>query len=413
MSMAAQTPEKARFLDRSTPPHILTLVLIAGIGALNLNIILPSLPSIAAYFQTDYAVAQLAISAYLGMTAILQIIAGPLSDRYGRRPVILTCIAIFLFASVVAIFTTSIEAFLAARLVQAVIISGFTLSRAAVRDMVPMDQAASMIGYVTMGMTLVPMAAPIVGGMIEQTYGWKGNFIVSAVFAVIVFTVVALDFRETNTRPTASIGAQFRAYPELLRSRRFWGFTLSAMFASGSFFAFLGGAPFVAQYHLGLSPSMMGFFFIFVALGYMAGNFITGRYASRSGVFTLMLAGNLVAGTGALISVLLFAIGLGSAFSFFGPLFLIGLGNGLTLPSANAGMVSVRPQLAGSAAGLGGALQVGGGAALSVLAGLLLTRESGPQPLLLLMLASALFAVAATLYTRSVARRLEKSGSAS
>lgn len=399
---------QSRFLNRNTPPHIFTLVLLAGMGALNMNLILPSLPAMTSYFQTDYAIMQLAVSAYLGMTAILQLIVGPLSDRYGRRPVIIIGMVIFLIATIAAALATTIEAFMAARMTQAAIVAGFTLSRAIVRDMVPMEQAASMIGYVTMGMTLIPMVGPVAGGVLQEQFGWQAIFYFTVVVGLLVLFVVIFDLQETNKFKSTSIGEQFKSYPELLRSRRFWGFTFSALFASGTFFAFLGGAPYVAENHLNLQPSELGLYFIFIAVGYMTGNFFTGRFSTRVGIFTIMIMGAVVAGIGVVISLLYFYFGYTHAIGFFGPLFLVGMGNGLTLPSAMAGIVSVRPHLAGSAAGLGGAIQIGGGAALSVFAGLILTPESGPAPLLWLMLTAAVIGIGFTLYTRQVAISLEK-----
>ncbi len=398
----------SRFLNRHTPPHIFTLVLLAGMGALNMNLILPSLPAMTSYFQTDYAIMQLAVSAYLGMTAILQLIVGPLSDRYGRRPMIIIGFIIFLTATIAAAQATTIEGFMIARMAQASIVAGYALSRAIVRDMVPMEQAASMIGYVTMGMTLIPMIGPIAGGLLQEQYGWQAVFYFTAIVGLIVLIVIIFDLQETNKFKSTSMGSQFRAYPELLRSRRFWGFTFSALFASGTFFAFLGGAPYVAENHLKLQPSELGLYFIFVAVGYMFGNFITGRFSTRIGIFPMMIIGAVVAVIGVVISLIYFSLGFTHALGFFGPLFLVGAGNGMTLPSAMAGMVSVRPHLAGSAAGLGGAIQIGGGAALSALAGILLTPESGPAPLLWLMIAAAVIGIGFTLYTRQVAITLEK-----
>ncbi|MCB1385801.1 MAG: MFS transporter, partial [Nitratireductor sp.] len=135
------TQPRARFLDLDTPPHIVTLVLVASVGALNMTSILPSLPAMTAWFKTDYTVMQLAISAYLTMTAMLQLIVGPLSDRFGRRPVLMGCITIFLLATIAAALASTIEAFLVARLAQATVVGGFVLSRAIVRDMVPVEQA--------------------------------------------------------------------------------------------------------------------------------------------------------------------------------------------------------------------------------------------------------------------------------
>ncbi len=402
--------ERARFLNRATPPHILTLVLIAGIGALNMNILLPSLPAIAEYYRADYALVQLSISGYLAATALLQLITGPLSDRYGRRPVLIASIAVFIAASAAAAFAPTIELFLAARMVQAAVVTGFALSRAIVRDMVPLEQAASMIGYVTMGMTLVPMIGPAIGGILQEIYGWQASFIFAGGLGTLILMIVIFDLKETNENPSTSMADQFRAYPELFTSRRFWGYALSALFASGTFFAFLGGAPFVAANFLNMSPSELGLYFMFVAIGYMTGNFLSGRFASRLGIFRMMISGNLTAAFGILISLAGFLLGFMSPLVFFLPLFFVGMGNGLTLPSAMAGIVNVRPHLAGSAAGLGGAIQIGGGAALSVLPGLMLTLESGPYPLLGLMLASCAAGLVSTLYTRLIAMQMMDAG---
>src|SRR5690606_17531591 len=154
------------------------------------------------------------------------------------------------------------------------------------------------------------------------------------------------------------------------------------------FFAFLGGGPYVATELLGLSPSVYGLYFAVVSLGYMFGNLISGRYSRAIGINRMMLLGNVVAAVGMGLSIPLFLAGYDHPFSFFGPTFFLGVGNGITLPSANAGLVSVRPHLAGSASGLGGAMQIGVGAALSVLGGALLSQETGPYPLLVLMLIS-------------------------
>jgi len=394
-----------RWLNRSTPPHVITLVVIAGVSALSMNIFLPALPSMATFFEADYAVVQLAISAYLGVTALLQIIIGPLSDRYGRRPVLLWGIGIFVLATIGCIFSTSIEALLGFRMLQAGVASGIVLSRAIVRDMVPPEQAASMIGYVTMGMSVVPMIGPALGGVLNASYGWQASFVMLGLLGVVVWLIVWLDLGETNSHKSASFGAQFRAYPDLVRSRRFWGYALTAGFASGAFFAFLGGAPFISTVILGLNSAEMGAYFGIVALGYMFGNFLSGRYAQRAGMNKMMMIGGAVAATGSALSLLLFELGFLHALSLFGPMMLVGIGNGLTLPSANAGMISVRPQLAGSASGLGGAITIGGGAGLAALAGVMLNEESGALPLFALMFLVSLLGVFSSLYVIHVAKK--------
>ncbi len=398
-------PTPAKMFDRTTPPHILTLVLMTGLATLNMNMVLPSLPSLADWFSEDYAVVQLAISAYLAMTAVLQLFIGPMSDRFGRRPVVLASFGLFLVATIGCLFAPSFETFLAFRLIQASVASSIALSRAIVRDMVPPEEAASMIGYVTMGMAVAPMIGPMIGGVLDQIYGWHAVFWMTFIFGAFVYAMLWLDLGETNDHRTADFGAQFRAMPELATSRRFWGYSGTAALASGAFFAFLGGGPFVATQILGLSSASLGAYFGMIALGYMLGNFISGRYARRIGMNRMMLLGTVFSTFGTAFILLLFMLGFVSAPIFFSSMLLVGFGNGMTLPSANAGMVSVRPHLAGSASGLGGAMMIGGGAALSALAGALLHDDSGAWPLLYIMLASTFLAILCALDVARTAKR--------
>ncbi len=394
------------WLNRQTPPHILTLVMITGLGAWTMNVFLPSLPAIAKHFNADYSVVQLTISGYLGCIALLQLIYGPLSDRFGRRPVLVGAFAIFLVATLGCALAPNIETFLAFRMLQASVAAGMVLSRAIVRDMVPKDQAASMIGYVTMGMAVVPMIGPAFGGILDQNFGWQSTFYATLLFGALALALIWHDLGETNQSQSTSFTSQFRAYPELLRSRRFWGYSLTAGFASGAFFAFLGGAPYVATQILGISPTQLGLYMGVIALGYLLGNFLSGRFSTRLGVNRMMLMGGMVTSFAMLLALTLFGLGLVHPLSFFGSFFFMGIGNGLTLPNANAGIVSVRPQLAGSASGLGGSLMIGAGAALSAISGTLLGPETGIWPLLWMMLGSALAGLLATFWVIRVERSL-------
>ena len=399
-------PDKpeARFLDRRTPPHILTLVLLAGLSALSMNIFLPSLPNMTEYFQTDYRLMQLSVALYLAMNAALQIVIGPISDRYGRRPVILWGIGIFLLMTLGCVLAPTAELFLAFRMAQAAIVAGMVLSRAVVRDMVPQDEAASMIGYVTMGMSLVPMVGPTIGGFLDEAFGWQANFAMLLVAGALVLALVWADLGETARPSQNSLLAQFREYPELFGSRRFWGYALSAAFSSGVFFAYLGGAPFVGSEVFGLSPAILGLYFGIAALGYMGGNYLSGRYSVRIGINLMILTGSLAVTAGLVISLLLFLMGATHPLAFFGLMIAVGLGNGMVLPNATAGMLSVRPHLAGTASGLGGTIMIGGGAGLSALTGAMLTPGSGVYPLLAIMLASSVSSILATGYVFHVNR---------
>jgi DHA1 family bicyclomycin/chloramphenicol resistance-like MFS transporter len=396
-----------RYLDRTTPPHLTTLVLITGIAALSLNIFLPSLPSMALAFDVDYAVMQLSLSLYLVSTAVLQILIGPISDRFGRRPVMIWSAAIFTLASVGVLLAPGFGTFLVCRLIQAVIATGFVLSRAVVRDMVPQDQAASMIGYVTMGMSVVPMIGPVVGGALDAAFGWEASFVILAASGLGLVVLIWADMGETAVNRSASFTEQFSQYPALLSSQRFWGYCLAAGFASGAFFVYLGGAPYVGTTFFAMDAATLGLYFGAPALGYMIGNFLSGRYSVRVGVNRMVLWGAIIStgGMGALALIDL-AIGTGPAW-FFGLVISVGLGNGMLMPNATAGMLSVRPKLAGSAAGLGGAFLIAAGAALSALAGVVLGPETGPMPLILLMLVTSAGAILSIFWVMARERQIK------
>lgn len=229
-----------------------------------------------------------------------------------------------------------------------------------------------------MGMSLAPMIGPVMGGYLDEFYGWQSSFYLTLGFGVFALVLAYTDLGETNMNKQNSLKDQINAYPELFRSRRFWGYAITAMFSSGAFFAFLGGGSLVANSVYGLSPSQYGFYFMFISLGYLLGNLISSRITKRIGINQMMLSGNII----------------------------VGLGNGVTLPSASAGVVNVRPNLAGSASGLAGSLQLGGGAVLSVIAGYSISSENGALPLAVMMLISVLCASLGTLYVMRVERQL-------
>jgi DHA1 family bicyclomycin/chloramphenicol resistance-like MFS transporter len=395
-----------RFLDRTTPPKIVTLILLAGLSALTMNIFLPSLPGMAAYFGVPYGVMQQSVALYLALSAALQVVIGPISDRYGRRNVLIGSLILFLLATLGTLFAPNATVFLIFRMGQAVIASGMALSRAVVRDMVADAEAASMIGYVTMGMSLVPMIGPVIGGVLDDLYGWQANFALLLGLGIAVLALVWADLGETATLRNVSLRDQIRTYPTLFASRRFWGYTLSAAFASGCFFAYLGGAPYVGDKVFGLSSTHVGVLFALTAIGYAAGNFFAGRFSVRIGMNRMILIGCIVTSVGLAALALLTLAGLSGPTMFFGLTVFMGLGNGICLPNANAGMLSVRPDLAGTASGLGGAILIGGGAALAAFAGVLLGPGATEMPLILLMLASSLASVVAILFVMRRARQI-------
>ena len=387
-----------RFLDRTTPPHILTLVLITGMSALSMSIFLPSLAAMTTYFQTDYAIMQISLSGYLAATAVLQVFIGPISDRYGRRLLVLGSLAVFVLATVGALLAKTVEVFLFFRILQAAVATSMALGRAIVRDIVPQNEAASMIGYVTMGMALVPMVGPMIGGGLEQLFGWQATFVFLGIAGLMTLTLVYFDLGETVSGNGTGFREQVRTYPELLSSPRFWGYVLCAAFGSGAFFALLGGTSFVASEIFGLSPLWSGIALGAPAIGYAVGNFFSGRFSVKVGINRMAIIGTGVTILGLGTSALLTLSGVNHPLNFFGFCVFLGLGNGIMLPNVMAGSISVRPHLAGTASGLGGAIMIGGGAALSQFAGSILTIETGTMPLQLIMLAVSILALMSVLF---------------
>lgn len=391
----------------ASPPRLVTLVLLTALSVLSLNMFLPSLSHMAADFRIDYALMTLSIAGYLGIEALLMLVLGPLSDRFGRRSVLLAALAIFTAASLVCAVTTNIWVFLAFRVLQGSIIAGWGLSLAVIRDTVSTREAASRIGYLTMAMAVGPMLAPMFGGALDELFGWRANFVVFAGLGAAAFGLCWVDLGETNKSPSETLVQQVRTYPALLRSRRFWGYALCRALSTGAFYAFLAGAPLVAVSLLGLSPATLGFYMGMITAGFAFGSFLAGRLATRYALTTMMISGRLVACTGLVAGLGLFLGGAVRVLALFGPCVLVGLGNGLTMPSCNAGALSVRPDLAGSASGLAGALTVGVGAALTSVTGWVVTEETGAFGLLGIMLTVSLLALFAALSVAGTERRLD------
>ena len=368
---------------------------------------LPSLPAMADTFNISYSAATLTVTLFLAMNAVFQFVVGPLSDRFGRRPIVLICMAIFCVSSVGCIFSTKFEMFLFCRLIQAIVVAGLVLSRAAIRDVYSQDRAASVLGYATMGMAILPLVGPAVGGNLEVHFGWVASFWVLLGVGILVFTLAYFDMGETNKQKSSSMAVQFRAYPELLRSRRFWGYCITATFSAGAYFAYLGGAAFVGREIFNLSPGILGFYLGAPAVGYIAGNGLSGRFSVGLGINRMILTGTIITAVGMTFCILLFLFTVPIPLSFFGCVCFMGLGNGMVLPNATAGMMSVRPHLAGSASGIGGTINTAGGAAIATATGAILTPSTGILPLLLIMLACTIMSIISISYVVRRAKELD------
>ncbi len=383
----------------SAKPRLSTLILLSALAILPINFFLPSLPGIAAEFDVAYGMMGLSLAAYAGVSACLQLVVGPLSDRFGRRPVILLALAIFIVATIGCALAPSAWAFLAFRMVQAIIAPTYAVSLAAIRDTTSREQAAGQFGYLAMAWAIAPMLGPTIGGLLDQAFGWRASFYVLAFLGAAVLVLCWTDLNETNRSPSNTIAEQYRAYPELLGSKRFWAYCVCMAFSVGAFYAFLAGAPLAASV-FDLSPAMLGLYMGSITGGFMVGSFLAGRLASRLPVTRIVVAGRIVACAGLSFGLILYAAGVGHVLALFGPCLFVGVSNGLTQPGANAGAISVRSTHMGSAAGLAGAITVAGASIVAAVAGAVLTEENVRSGLLLVMLASAAVALGAALLAR-------------
>ena len=403
-----QKYKDVRFLNRSTPPHILTLILLASISALTMNIFLPSLPNIASELNSSTSILGLSVGIYLASSAVLQLIIGPFSDQFGRRPLILWSLIIFCISTLATVFVTNTAQFLILRIFQAISASCMVLARAIVRDTTEsIEKAGSKIAYVTMGMALVPMVGPAIGGLLDYQYGWEASFWLLFILGLVILIISFFDVGETLSDHNQSFLQQISTYPSLLRSKRFWGYCLSSAFVSGAFFSYLGGAPFVGNEVFGLEPKDLGFWFGAPAIGYVLGNFLSGRFSTKIGLDKMIFLGVTTALFGVSISLTISLLDHGSVLSFFGLMTLVGLGNGMSIPNATAAMMSINPKLAGTAAGLGSAIMIGGGAGLSAIANFILIPGSSEIPLIMLMWASVFCGLCSVAYVSYRKKTLE------
>ena len=389
-----------------TPWRLLALLIaMAGISSLSLNILVPAIPGLATKFAADPASVQLAVSLYLMGLATAQLVFGPLSDRFGRRPVVLAGLALATMASTAAIFAASIASLVSARIAQSLgASSGQTIGRAIIRDLYDREHAASMIGLVTSVVVLMPMVAPLIGGILDTLFGWEAIFVFAAIVSFTVFAWAALALPETRKLSPASGQRHFRAdLAALAASPRFFGYALCAGLGSAPFFSFLGAAPHVVVTLLGRTSAEYGLWFFVPSIGFMAGNFAVSRLTARFGIDALIWWGIALTIIGCLLNVLVYVALPGwEMATIFLPQIVIGVGNGLLLPTSIAGAVSIRPQVAGTASGATGFIQMAIAAAAAQLGGNVIAHAPDAMPMLLLML---MFGIATAIAVWTLVRR--------
>jgi DHA1 family bicyclomycin/chloramphenicol resistance-like MFS transporter len=395
-------PQDQKTELRRTPWRLLALLIaMTGVSSLSLNILVPAMPSLAISFATDPATVQLTVSLYLMGLAVAQLVFGPLSDRFGRRPVVLAGLALASVASTVAIFAASIAGLIVARVVQSLGAStGQTIGRAIIRDLYDRERAASMIGLITSVVVLMPMIAPLIGGILDTLFGWQSIFVAVAVISFSVFFWAVLALPETRRATIGAHGpshflAEVRA---LCASRRFFGYALCAGLGSAPFFSFLGGAPYVVVGMLGRTSAEYGLWFFVPSIGFMAGNFAVSRLTGRLTIDEMIWWGIVLTIVGCALNAFVYrALPGWDMATIFLPQIMIGFGNGLLLPTSIAGAVSIRPQVAGTASGMSGFIQMAIGAGAAQLSGHVIAAALDAMPMLLLMLFFGLATAAAFL----------------
>lgn len=386
------------FPVRHGAPTVPILVLLTGGSALTINLFLPALPAIAETFGATYTVASLALGAYLALTGLAQLVIGPLSDRYGRRPVLLASMSVFAVASLGAALAQDMNTFLAFRMGQSVAAAGSILSMAMVRDTHDERGAARTLATIAMVMALAPLLGPMLGGVLDTVAGWRAIFWFYAALAAALVVLVAL--RVGETRPPEAPGSTREPIRELLRDPRFWAPALTTATSRTGFYIFIAGAPLVATRTYGVSSAVVGVYIGSITAGFIAGAALARRLALELAPERLMIAGRLVAAAGPTLALLALAVTPLPSLLYFAATICVGLGNGLTIPASNAATLSARPNRAGSAAGIEGALTVGLGAILTTLTAALLTRGQPAPTLLALILASVLSGLAAVLWAQ-------------
>lgn len=350
-------------MTESRRPNPAVLIVVTMAGTMAMNVILPSLPGIEKEFATSVGMVSLTLSLFLVALAVGQLVFGPLSDRFGRRPMLLGGLFILLIGTVICLMATSIEVFILGRVVQAGGgCAGIVMGRAMVRDLHDTDKSAAMIAYLTMATVVVPTVVPLIGGYLDVWYGWRAGIVFILVVALAVFAAALLFAYETlplERRHEARFAVLFGSYRDLLRNPLFDGYAFQLSFNTAAYFAFFGGSSAFLVKLMGLSEIEMGYFFIVVSAFYITGNFGTARLVQKLGFARVVTLGTSIAMIGATgLPVMDVAVGL-NHISFTVIMSVLAFGNGFCISSGIAGAISADPSRVGAASGLAGSMQLG------------------------------------------------------
>ena len=363
-------------MTKATPGPLFALALasISLIGPLAVHLFMPVIPAVKAALGLSDALAQLTFSVALFGMAFATLFYGSLSDSYGRRPVLLSGLALFLVGSALSAVATSVIPLVLGRFVQAIGAGcGVTLGRAIAQDVYGRERLVKAIAYLTMAYTIGPMISPIVGGMLIDAFGWRSVF----GFALLLGGVIALGayLAVFESRPPSAEqrrgGNVLYDYAELFRHVRFTAFVLQSGFTTASFLVAATAASSLLKDLLHRPSAEFGFYFLLFPVGFLTGNFISSRVGSRTANETMVLLGSLLTLAAVAVQSTLLLGGRVTPLVLFAPGLFITMGQGLSLPYAQAGAMATNVKLAGTAAGIGVFVQNFSGAAFAQLYGLL------------------------------------------
>ncbi len=368
--------------DATSRITLLLLVAMTGVAPISLYMLVPALPELATTFGRDISIAQMTVSLYMVGIACSQIIMGPLSDRFGRRPVLLAGLGLMVVASVGCMFAETLPQLIAARFLQALGgATGMVVSRAIIRDLYSRERVSSMISLVIAVMMIAQMLSPLTGGLLEIAFGWRSIFYV--ITAASVMTAVAIALALPETRRDRAPGSGFRGdFGSLMTSRAFLGYMLCQVLASQIIFAFAGGGPYIVVMQMGRTGAEYGAWFATTGFAYLIGNLCCVRFSPRHSLERLIWFGLGLQLLGAALNLLWGVTGLNQAPSWlFGTQMLVMFANAFVMSNSAAGAISIRPEAAGTASGAMGFLQMGLGSLLSQFGAWLGGHFATPVPL--------------------------------
>jgi len=377
-----------RALPRGT---ILLLAVTSALGPVAMQILLPAIPQLRDSYGIDAGTAQLTLSLSMFSIAVATLFYGPLSDRFGRRRVILGGIVLTIVGSVLCSIAPTIETLIAGRIVQAAGGAvGLVVARAVVRDAYPADQAAGMISTLVMFMVVMPMLSPAVGGELLVRFDWHSVFWLVGGLSVVLLVLLLFRLPETLREPVPfhGLGSMFRGFATLLRSRVFRGYAFSLACISVIFFSFIAAVPEIMISVMNRPPNEYGYYFIMVPASFILGNNVARTISQRMGPERMTELGSSLAITGITLALGLHLAGVLHPLALFMPIAVTTFGNGLSMPNAQAAAINEFPDRAGAASGLTGFLQMGSAAVAAQTVALIFNGTA--YPLLILMLGAAL-----------------------